>query len=308
MIDQDSCRICKIVAETISSNSFDGIHQKCLRCGEFRLSGTAFEIIRKCDTSSRTRISGWVSDQNRNGTIPMITSDVVGQVSSRPLPTFGERADRLLLEALRGQNKLGDRFDTDEPRFIAATYSQDAGEVDFLLRMLLNQNLIMKVVAVGGICEIRPDGYIRLDKLTRRDVQSDKGFVAMSFDEELDSVYESGFQIGIMKAGYDPIRVDRLEHVNRIDDEIISQIRTASFIVADFTNHRGGVYFEAGYALGLGLPVIWTCRKDDMKDLHFDIRQYNTIDWEAHDRLALRLQHRIEATVGKGPKAVPDHP
>ena len=87
---------------------------------------------------------------------------------------------------------------------------------------------------------------------------------------------------------------------------MIAQIRSASFVVADFTGHRGGVYFEAGFALGLDLPVIWTCKKDDMKDLHFDIRQYNTIDWETPEDLARRLQHRIEATVGKGPKTVLD--
>ena len=66
----------------------------------------------------------------------------------------------------------------------------------------------------------------------------------------------------------------------------------------------GGVYFEAGFALGLNLPVIWTCRKDDMADLHFGIRQYNTIDWDSPENLALRLQRRIEATLGKGPKTV----
>ena len=104
-----------------------------------------------------------------------------------------------------------------------------------------------------------------------------------------------------MNAGYTPVRVDNIDHINRIDDQIIAQIKTADFVVADFTGHRGGVYFEAGFALGLDLPVIWTCRKDDMQNLHFDIRQYNTIDWETPEELATRLQHRIEASVGKGP-------
>ena len=40
------------------------------------------------------------------------------------------------------------------------------------------------------------------------------------------------------------------------------------FVVADVTNHRNGVYFEAGYAMGMGLPVIWMCHKDDMKEAH----------------------------------------
>ena len=110
-----------------------------------------------------------------------------------------------------------------------------------------------------------------------------------------------GFQIGILESGYEPVRVDRVEHINRIDDEIISKIKTAAFVVADFTGHRGGVYFEAGFALGLNTPVIWTCRQDDMRDLHFDIRQYNNIAWRTPEKLAKDLQHRIEATVGKGP-------
>ena len=70
-----------------------------------------------------------------------------------------------------------------------------------------------------------------------------------------------GFQQGILEAGYDPVRIDHIEHINRIDDEIIAQINASRFVVADFTGHRGGVYFEAGYALGLGLPVFWSRRE-----------------------------------------------
>jgi hypothetical protein len=64
------------------------------------------------------------------------------------------------------------------------------------------------------------------------------------------------------------------------------------------------VYYEAGYAAGRNLPVILTCRKDELKDLHFDIRQYNCIDWETPDELARRLQVRIEAVIGDGPLKV----
>jgi hypothetical protein len=53
--------------------------------------------------------------------------------------------------------------------------------------------------------------------------------------------------------------------------------------------------------MGLALPVIWTCRKDDMPNIHFDTRQYNCIDWETPDELANRLLKRIEAVIGRGP-------
>jgi hypothetical protein len=114
--------------------------------------------------------------------------------------------------------------------------------------------------------------------------------------------YDLGFAPAIQAAGYRPLRLDRHEHVNRIDDEIIGQIRKSRFIVADFTGHRGGVYFEAGFALGLNLPVIWTCRKDDVTQLHFDIRQFNCLEWdEPGAKLAKALQNRIECVIGQGP-------
>jgi nucleoside 2-deoxyribosyltransferase len=77
----------------------------------------------------------------------------------------------------------------------------------------------------------------------------------------------------------------------------------SAFLIADFTGHRGGVYFETGYAMGRGLPVIWMCRKDDVDNLHFDIRQYNSINRSEPTELAKRLQKGIEALLGRGPRA-----
>ena len=308
MPNQAPCELCKTLsAVTTPSGYYDGIQQKCQRCGEFKLTEETRALLQvpDADVAVRTNISGWVYDQNRNGTVPTITSHVLQQISARSLPTINERADRLLLEALRRQNKLGDMFNINDPRFVAATYSQDAEEVLFLMKLLKGRGW-MDIVSNSRTCEVLPNGYLAADELTRRAPRSNKGFVAMSFDNNLKPAYEEGFQVGVLKAGYDPVRVDQVEHTNRIDDEIIAHIRTASFVVADFTGHRGGVYFEAGFALGLDIPVIWTCKKDDMQDLHFDIRQYNTIDWENHEELASRLQHRIEASVGKGSKTVLD--
>ena len=306
MSEEAPCKLCNMSpAETIPSGDFDGIHQECQRCGEFKLTGTACSMLHGRDVEFRTKISGWVSDQNREGMVPTIREDMLQQISARSLPSYAERANRLLLDALRGQNKLGDTFNINEPRFVAVTYSQDISEV-LILQKLLTERRWVELFNMEGDCEILPSGYIAADELTRKISRSNKGFVAMSFEKDLEPAYDEGFQIGILKAGYDPIRVDKEEHTNRIDDEIIAHIRTSAFIVADFTGHCGGVYFEAGFALGLNLHVIWTCRKDDMKDLHFDIRQYNTIDWENHEELASRLQHRIEATVGKGAKTVFD--
>ena len=127
----------------------------------------------------------------------------------------------------------------------------------------------------------------------------------MWFDESMDEVWEEGFRPAIRDAGYEGVRIDRKEHLSKIDDEIIAEIRRARFLVADFTQGetgpRGGVYYEAGFAHGLNIPVVFTCRKDALEKIHFDTRQYPHIVWETPGELRDSLAKRISAVLGDGP-------
>jgi hypothetical protein len=87
-------------------------------------------------------------------------------------------------------------------------------------------------------------------------------------------------------AGYSPVRLDDEDYVGGITDEIMAQIRRSRFVVADYTGQRHNVYFEAGFALGLGLTVIPTCQADENDKLQFDIRHLNTLVWKSPDELA----------------------
>ena len=119
----------------------------------------------------------------------------------------------------------------------------------------------------------------------------------MSFAKEMYEVWEIGFKEAIKELGFEPVRVDEIEHNEKICDVIIAQIKKSKFLVADFTGNRGGVYYEAGFAKGLGIPVIFTCKEGEEKKLHFDTRQYNHIVWKDIDDLKKQLKDRIEATI-----------
>ena len=127
----------------------------------------------------------------------------------------------------------------------------------------------------------------------------------MWFDKSMDEAYGSGIRPAIEKAGYRPVRIDEKPHNKKIDDEIIAEIRRSRFVVADFTEGeegtRGGVYYEAGFAHGLNIPVIFTCRKDSLERVHFDTRQYNHVVWEDFNHLRESLVQRISAVIGDGP-------
>lgn len=124
-------------------------------------------------------------------------------------------------------------------------------------------------------------------------------FVAMSFDKELNDIYTNAIESAITNSGFIPIRIDRV-HVDSdrtVNDEIIAGIKKSRFTIADFTHHRAGVYFEAGYALGRGQKVIYTCREDDIEKAHFDIRNYQHIVWKDIEDLRKKLVDKIEAFV-----------
>ena len=53
--------------------------------------------------------------------------------------------------------------------------------------------------------------------------------------------------------------------------------------------------------MGLGIPVIWTCNKGSVNDLHVDTRQYNYIVWSDAKDLYKQLYARIGAVIGDGP-------
>lgn len=143
-------------------------------------------------------------------------------------------------------------------------------------------------------------GWKHLGGLQMKNNELPQAFIAMWFDEKgsMNMVRDSIKQ-AIVDAGYLPVIIDEKEHNNQIVPEIFYEIQNSKFIVADLCGHRNGVYYEAGYARGLGKEVILTCRKSDFGERHFDVAQQSTIVYETDEELYGKLLKRIEVSVGK---------
>jgi nucleoside 2-deoxyribosyltransferase len=141
-------------------------------------------------------------------------------------------------------------------------------------------------------------GLTRVSKI-KEQKQSRYCFVAMAFTEEINTIYEESIKSAIMATGFIPYVVNRvdLESDKTINDAIIAGLKKARFTIADFTYHRAGVYFEAGYALGRGQKVIYTCREDQWPHSHFDINHYQHIIWADAIDLKEKLIFKIEAFI-----------
>jgi hypothetical protein len=186
------------------------------------------------------------------------------------------------------------------PYLLGATYSADSDDADVLLRILEHENFLNSSSSHQGF-QISISGILEVEKMAATGGEFSQGFVAMWFDPDFAAAWTNGFDPAIRKAGYKPFRIDKKDYVGAITDEIITEIRRSRFVVADYTQQVNGVYFEAGFALGLGLHVIPTCREDHINKLHFDIRHLNTLAWKEPADLVLNLSRRIVAVIGTGP-------
>ena len=277
--------------------------------------------LQELDERAKARLTTLLVDQRRLGNkCPSLTAEMIASAKDKPDLSIGERADRLLQYFKQRTPYMGQYIDDVvidmkeymDPEIDKGAYawseSVHRSEYFSLCGFLEEQKWLECINKPTGRRlpeKITTQGYIHLEELRAGGLDSSKAFVAMWFDESMDNIYENAMKPAIEEAGYEPYRIDKREHNNKIDDEIIAEIRRSRFIVADFTygkkdGVRGGVYYEAGFAHGLNIPVIFTCDKALENEIHFDTRQFNHIFWEDAEDLKKQLRNRIGATIGQG--------
>ena len=171
---------------------------------------------------------------------------------------------------------------------------------DNLASMLVQLQNVGYLVGIEGRSGyfVTGKGWERIAELRKPGRDSNHAFVAMWFDDSRTNIFDNGIKPAIEADGITKaFRVDRKEHNNKIDDEIIAAIRQCRYLVADYTGERGAVSYEAGYANGLGLPVIHCVDELSKEAMHFDTRQYSHIIYSNADDLRVKLINRIRATI-----------
>lgn len=157
-----------------------------------------------------------------------------------------------------------------------------------------------------GLTPIPFDYYFRLTPKSwgiiedkRKKIDSNKAFIAMSFGLENRIDVQKAIESACLKSDIIAKTVDVEHFTGKITDKIISMINESLIMIADFTSNNNGVYFEAGYAEGLGRIVIYTIKKSDFDNLHFDTKQTNYIIWETTEELEDKLTDRVKVLIKK---------
>jgi nucleoside 2-deoxyribosyltransferase len=140
---------------------------------------------------------------------------------------------------------------------------------------------------------------MRLTK-TRAFAKPKDVFVAMWFDDQMNDFYDNVVAKTLTACEFNPIRIDKIHQNDDINYAVLNYIQQSNFVIADLTGHRGGVYYEIGFAKALGKEVFMTCREDWVKEkeielqsgykqlgIHFDVDHFPVKNWNADNYLAV---------------------
>jgi hypothetical protein len=123
-------------------------------------------------------------------------------------------------------------------------------------------------------------------------VQNGYVFVAMPigpenpYDDVLDAIKETCVRCGLTAE-----RVDEAQVNERITDRILESIQKAEYVIVDLTESRPNVFYEAGYAQGIGKLPIYIARNETK--LEFDLKDYPVIFFGSYRELKDKLEARL---------------
>ena len=274
------------------------IHVTCIRCGGFALARSVFDDLPEWfqrDLSRPSRMSYTIRRMQRQDKPITIHPNAIETFWETPLPTPNEQANELILWI--GDNQV----DSAKPAvqrevaldaWIGARLPLKPGSANGL-RWLIDAmgegspDLFAHTYSQGGVgLQLKLAGWKRYAELKQVQKESRTAFMAMKFgDVELDHAVDHCFRPAVRRTGFELRVLTDQQRAGLIDDQIRAALISARFVIADLTHGNAGAYWEAGFADGRGLPVIYTCRRAewDKAKTHFDTNHMLTVIWDPAD-------------------------
>ena len=303
----DICGIYKIDNDKIEGQKRDGSFESSQwNLDSLQRAGLSHSIRKRSDESSETS-----SDPLE------ITSAVLESFrSGRSLPSPAVQATNIIRfigdEVSRSYEAVGQL----PPSFHAIIGARNRDEAIRLTEELV-ESKILKAASKGTAVESNPvgpprpsftkinlslDGWEQYEAEKRGRFAGNYGFIAMQFnDPDLDPFVKDIVKPAVKEGtGYDLVDMRDVSEAGIIDNIMRVQIRDAKFVIADLTHGNNGAYWEAGYAEGLGKPVIYICEKEKFESkngTHFDTNHCTTVVWSKSRDKDEDFRQKLTATL-----------
>jgi len=279
----------------------DASRYECEVCGNFTASRNV-EIewlaagLHRISPVQRAALSHRLRSMNNSGKTPgmLLTNSLEEFLYSKPeLPTPGQQAMNAVRFIGDKVRESGEALETLPPSFHATIGSPGRAFSIRLLHELKHQGKISAweipdVNAPANLQEITLtlDGWDIYEAERHGSFSGTYGFIALKFgDAILDPLVHDHIKPALSDIGFPAVDLRDVSRAGVIDNLLRVQIRDAAFLIVDLTHENAGAYWEAGYAEGLGKPVLYICErtKFDERKTHFDTNHCTTVLWHIDD-------------------------
>lgn len=307
-----NCPICNFSKCTIYPKNHGTFFVSCRRCGEFSITD---QCIRYTDVKEKiSKISYILSGLSRelyetkSKPPQFMTTNLEEYAKHYLVPDVNSIEEKIkkFLQRLREKTEyFGQEINfKDIETVFPLAYAKNSEELVALFTLMTEKKLAKsKVVPNGGAkivkISLSANGWDITNSSQKENQESDKGFVAVWFDESMNESIKA-IETAIEDCNFKPICI-RDEHFSeKIMDKALGEIRKSRFVVVDLTGNRGSVFFEAGFAHGLGVETIYVFRESDEKEkspLEFYARHYQCYKYKTPDDLREKLRDAISARI-----------
>lgn len=268
----------------------DTAQYHCSICGKFLLTLSAKAVItNKIHDKPELAplFSHIVRKLQHTDDWPTFDTTDIGRIEQESsLPNAEEQLENAVLWFAREQKHPGNNIEIHFDQFTAIFGAHNVLGARFIVEAMIEKNLLTRN---GHTAKLTFLGWELFNNLTRRTSSGHKGFMAMDFkNEDLSNIFNSNFKGAAHEAGFDLVRLDEHPQAGSIDERLRVEIRRSAFIISDLTDANPGAYWEAGFAEGLGKPVIYTCETNVFEEIgtHFDTNHHYTIKWDKNNPIA----------------------
>lgn len=287
----EACQVCGDSSVFLGTDGNEEVVD-CSRCGDYRLSrAVKDDCLPIPDGKSRALVSHFMRKMyNSNPQRRLIlTRDLLFEFRSRKLPTPAEAMDTALLwVADKADGRPGAQviFKFTDPEFQATIGTVNDNELRWVVNSLESQKFLHFASSgdAANSVVLTSLGWQRVEELRRAHVASRYAFFARQFkNAALDAVVVACIRPAVEQTDFE-LRVVT-QRAGLIDATIEDEIRRSRFLIADPSDDNPGAYWEAGFAEGLGRPVIYLCSSKDLKEptaekkTHFDTDHRHTVRW-----------------------------
>lgn len=308
MADITTCPLCRLSGIRVSSmDTLDqSVFIECGRCGKYQI--TTWCILR--DQAKLEQIGYALSGLARELSLlhlqpPNLTTENLDELISKyPVPDLGsiEGKARKVLDQL----KRWTTYYSEAVRLTIATdysiaYAKNPDEFSALLDLLSDQGHITILARTNGDIDVKlsANGWRVAQSLDPTNDSSNQGFIAAWFHESTkDSI--GTMSDTIKEMGFTPFCIQNEHFSEKIIDKALAEIRGSRFVVVDLTGARSSVFFEAGFATGLGIDTIFVINEQQNQKnsgLEFYVKHYQCHSYHDQTELKVILTNAIGARI-----------